>query len=265
MEPTKSDLTTSLSPALPQTNPLKPVNYKIYEFKSPIDGKTEMVYEYPEVMLPEWLKTYLMCYSLPVTREVEKPPVLFIPKKYLKEQENQRATGAAVQLDITFQSYFAEHDEDVYAYLPPDARLNRFLAKIIIQIVHPELKDDKQRLWYLALPYNLRDFAATAMEKKYPWSYVKDIVVKHIDMNLRMAPGISFEELQQQFPCEVISDSGALSEICDKVLTLEAKSVADYKKGKVAALNHLKGKVMRETKGKADIAKVEELLKAKMA
>ena len=63
---------------------------------------------------------------------------------------------------------------------------------------------------------------------------------------------------------EVVSDDGALNEYCQQVLTANPKSIADYKKGKVNALNHLKGQVMRLTKGKADILKVETILKSKM-
>lgn len=139
----------------------------------------------------------------------------------------------------------------------------RFLAKIVIQLVNSALKDSPQREWYFKFPHDLGEFAHAALEKKYPWSYVKKIVDLHVDLN-QYWPCITYAELVSLYPCEVLSDDGALSEICDKVLTLNPKSVADYKKGKTASLNHLKGAVMRETKGKADVQKVESILKEKL-
>ena len=43
-----------------------------------------------------------------------------------------------------------------------------------------------------------------------------------------------------------------------------AKSVLDYKAGKAAALQFLVGQVMRQSKGKANPAMVQELLKKKL-
>jgi aspartyl-tRNA(Asn)/glutamyl-tRNA(Gln) amidotransferase subunit B len=48
------------------------------------------------------------------------------------------------------------------------------------------------------------------------------------------------------------------------VLANNPKSIADYKKGKLNALNHLKGQVMRETKGKADIGVVTKIMLDKL-
>lgn len=146
---------------------------------------------------------------------------------------------------------------------PEDAELYRYLAKICINIVSGALKDDPQREWYFLIPSDLGTFAKTALDKKYPWAYVKKIVEMHVDNN-KYWPCITFAELQELFPCEVINDAGILHTICDRILDKEPKSIADYKKGKTAALNHLKGLVMRETKGKADIQQVELLLKSKI-
>jgi aspartyl-tRNA(Asn)/glutamyl-tRNA(Gln) amidotransferase subunit B len=43
-----------------------------------------------------------------------------------------------------------------------------------------------------------------------------------------------------------------------------AKSAADYKAGKAAALQFLVGQVMRQSKGKANPGMVQELLKKKL-
>lgn len=144
-----------------------------------------------------------------------------------------------------------------------DGEFYRYLAKIIINIVSGALKDDPQREWYLMLPSDLGEFARKALEQKYPWAYVKKIVEMHVDNN-KYWPCITFAELQELYPCEVISDFGALHIICDKVLADQPHAVQDYKKGKLAAMNRLKGLVMKETKGKADISIVERMLIDKM-
>lgn len=149
--------------------------------------------------------------------------------------------------------------------LPPEeVEFYRFLAKICINIVSGALKDDPQREWYFQIPSDIAEFAQRALDKKYPWAYVKKIVELHVDNN-KFWPCITFAELQELYPCEVLSDHGALEEICVKILAKEPKAIADYKKGKLASLNHLKGLVMRETKGKADIKIVEQILKEKMS
>jgi len=61
-----------------------------------------------------------------------------------------------------------------------------------------------------------------------------------------------------------VSDTGAIEKICDEAIAANQKSVADYKAGKVAALNALKGQVMKLSKGKANPALVGEILERKL-
>jgi len=61
------------------------------------------------------------------------------------------------------------------------------------------------------------------------------------------------------------SDSGAIEPLCDQVIAANPKSVEDFRAGKVAALNFLKGQVMKLSKGKANPTVVDELLKSKLA
>jgi len=61
-----------------------------------------------------------------------------------------------------------------------------------------------------------------------------------------------------------VSDTGAIEKFCDDAIAANAKSVADYRAGKVAALNALKGQVMKLSKGKANPALVGEVLEKKL-
>jgi aspartyl-tRNA(Asn)/glutamyl-tRNA(Gln) amidotransferase subunit B len=61
-----------------------------------------------------------------------------------------------------------------------------------------------------------------------------------------------------------VSDTGAIEKFCEEVLAANPKNVADYKGGKVAALNSLKGQVMKLSKGKANPNLVGEILEKKL-
>jgi aspartyl-tRNA(Asn)/glutamyl-tRNA(Gln) amidotransferase subunit B len=62
-----------------------------------------------------------------------------------------------------------------------------------------------------------------------------------------------------------ISDAGAIEKIIDEVLAANAAQVADYKSGKEKAFNSLVGQVMKATKGKANPAQLNEILKKKLS
>ncbi len=61
-----------------------------------------------------------------------------------------------------------------------------------------------------------------------------------------------------------MSDSGELERIIDEVLAANAKSVEEYRAGKDKAFNALVGQAMKASKGKANPAQVNELLKKKL-
>jgi len=62
-----------------------------------------------------------------------------------------------------------------------------------------------------------------------------------------------------------ISDSGEIEKIIDGVLAANAQQVADYRSGKEKAFNSLVGQVMKASKGKANPAQVNALLKQKLS
>jgi aspartyl-tRNA(Asn)/glutamyl-tRNA(Gln) amidotransferase subunit B len=61
-----------------------------------------------------------------------------------------------------------------------------------------------------------------------------------------------------------VSDTAALDQFCDQAIAANPGPVADFKNGKVAALNFLKGQVMKLSKGKANPALVGEILERKL-
>ena len=61
-----------------------------------------------------------------------------------------------------------------------------------------------------------------------------------------------------------VSDRGAVAAIVDEVLAANAKVVADYKGGKTNVLGFLTGAVMKASRGKANPALAQELLKERL-
>jgi aspartyl-tRNA(Asn)/glutamyl-tRNA(Gln) amidotransferase subunit B len=61
-----------------------------------------------------------------------------------------------------------------------------------------------------------------------------------------------------------VSDTGAIEKFCDEAIAAHPGPAADFKAGKAAALNFLKGQVMKLSKGKANPAVVGEILEKKL-
>ncbi|PYJ08247.1 MAG: Asp-tRNA(Asn)/Glu-tRNA(Gln) amidotransferase GatCAB subunit B [Verrucomicrobia bacterium] len=61
-----------------------------------------------------------------------------------------------------------------------------------------------------------------------------------------------------------VSDAGAIEKFCDEAIAANPGPAADFKAGKTAALNFLKGQVMKLSKGKANPALVGEILGRKL-
>ena len=75
------------------------------------------------------------------------------------------------------------------------------------------------------------------------------------------ATGKDPEVIVEEKGLKVVSDTGVIEEICKKVVAENPQVVADFKKGKDAALGALVGKTMKETKGKANPVMVNEILR----
>jgi aspartyl-tRNA(Asn)/glutamyl-tRNA(Gln) amidotransferase subunit B len=61
-----------------------------------------------------------------------------------------------------------------------------------------------------------------------------------------------------------VSDTGAIEKFCDQAIAANPGPAADFRAGKAAALNFLKGQVMKLSKGKANPALAGEILERKL-
>jgi aspartyl-tRNA(Asn)/glutamyl-tRNA(Gln) amidotransferase subunit B len=72
------------------------------------------------------------------------------------------------------------------------------------------------------------------------------------------------KQIIQSQSAEQISDTGAIEKFCDEAIAANPGPAADFKAGKAAALNFLKGQVMKLSKGKANPALAGEILERKL-
>jgi aspartyl-tRNA(Asn)/glutamyl-tRNA(Gln) amidotransferase subunit B len=68
----------------------------------------------------------------------------------------------------------------------------------------------------------------------------------------------------EQLGLKQVSDSGAIEAIIDEVLAANPAMVDEFKAGKEKAFNALVGQAMKASKGKANPAQVNEVLKRKL-
>jgi len=107
-------------------------------------------------------------------------------------------------------------------------------------------------------PQNLAGMLALIKDGTISGKIGKDVLLKMIETG-KDAPSIVKEEGLTQ-----VSDEGELAAIVESVLEANPAAVADYMNGKQNALGFLVGQVMKATKGRANPAKVNALLKEKM-
>ena len=79
-----------------------------------------------------------------------------------------------------------------------------------------------------------------------------------------LAPTARIDTIIETMGLKQMSDTGELEKILDEVLAANTKSVEEFRAGKEKAFNALVGQAMKATKGKANPATVNELLKKKL-
>ena len=75
---------------------------------------------------------------------------------------------------------------------------------------------------------------------------------------------ISVDETIEKLGLKQVSDDGAILAIIDAIIAANADKVAEYKSGKDKLFGFFVGQTMKESKGTANPAKVNELLKSRL-
>ena len=107
-------------------------------------------------------------------------------------------------------------------------------------------------------PQQLGELVGFIVKGEISGKMAKDIFAKMFETGESAAVIIDREGLRQ------ISDTGALEKIVDEVIAASPKQVEQYKSGKTGVIGFLVGQVMKLSKGQANPAAVNELLKARL-
>jgi aspartyl-tRNA(Asn)/glutamyl-tRNA(Gln) amidotransferase subunit B len=113
-----------------------------------------------------------------------------------------------------------------------------------------------------AKPYPITEIvnlAALVQNNKVSSSNAQQVILPEI-----MVTGKSAEAVIQEKGLAQVSDAGAIEKFCDEAIAANPGPVADFKAGKAAALNFLKGQVMKLSKGKANPALAGDILERKL-
>jgi aspartyl-tRNA(Asn)/glutamyl-tRNA(Gln) amidotransferase subunit B len=93
---------------------------------------------------------------------------------------------------------------------------------------------------------------------------ISNTAASSVVLNAIWAKEGSVDEIIEKKGLKQISDSGAIEKIVDDVIAANPQQVADYRSGKEKAFNSLVGQVMKASRGKANPAQVNGILKKKL-
>jgi aspartyl-tRNA(Asn)/glutamyl-tRNA(Gln) amidotransferase subunit B len=105
---------------------------------------------------------------------------------------------------------------------------------------------------------NLGGLIKLINEGKISGKIAKEILPKMI------SSGDTAETIAEREGLHQISDTGALEKIVDETIAANPKQVEQYRSGKQAVIGFLVGQVMKASRGQADPAAVNALLKGKL-
>ncbi len=108
---------------------------------------------------------------------------------------------------------------------------------------------------FLITPENFAEFITLIYEGKISSKIAKIILVEMFETGADPSHIIEKKELVQ------INDTGEIEDLAKKIISANKKAVDDYKRGKIAVLKFLIGQLMKETRGKVDPQKAEEIFR----
>ena len=193
----------------------------------------------PVVLTPETLERY----------RSEIPESHWTKKARFQEDHDLSDYDAMV---LTLEQDTAEFFEASHALLD-DAKL---VANWVMTEVLREVNESGQKLADFAMtPRRLTDLLTRIQEGKVSHQGARKVFRAMVDQVDQTADAI-IEELG----LAQISDRETLEPLVRKVVDDNAKAVEDYRKGRAKALDSLKGRVMRETGGRANPNLVGDIL-----
>jgi aspartyl-tRNA(Asn)/glutamyl-tRNA(Gln) amidotransferase subunit B len=209
------------------------------------------------------------------SRTVELP--LARKQRFMRDYELPASDAQTLIWDVQARIYFEKVlslAKDKKAFGKPIANwiINNVRAKLAewnravgANEIAPELQDNKGDATMFKTfddlkftPAMLLELVALEDAKTISSSAAKQVFAGMFDTG--KSPG----EIVREKGLTQVSDTGAIEKFCDEVIAANPGPVSDFKSGKAAALNFLKGRVMKLSKGNANPAVAGEILERKL-
>ena len=214
-----------------------------------------------------WLAEVLKCIQKLGTKKFNLNQVYQYENELSKIFPNNKHIKAKIrqQLQILREKGLIEFIDNNGNYINRDNGnyINR--AKIIANIMNGMLasKLNKEGLELADSP--IADKHLDALVGKISDGTLSSKLAKKAFEAMWAEPEASITEIIEKHGLQQMTDTGAIEAMVDEVLANNAKAVEQFKSGNEKALNAIVGQVMKASKGKANPAQVQELIKAKLA
>jgi aspartyl-tRNA(Asn)/glutamyl-tRNA(Gln) amidotransferase subunit B len=148
---------------------------------------------------------------------------------------------------------------DYFEQIAPQSRNAKATANWIINNLRAKLATSRAALTEVKFkPEYILDLMELVESRQISSTIAQQVFAEMFDSG--EAPGVIVEKKGWA----QVSDAGAIETFCDQAIAAHPGPVSDYKAGKTAALNFLKGQVMKLSKGKANPNLAGEILERKL-
>jgi aspartyl-tRNA(Asn)/glutamyl-tRNA(Gln) amidotransferase subunit B len=179
--------------------------------------------------------------ELPLTRK----------QRFMRDYQLPAADAQTFVWDVPLGDYFEK--------IATGAKSPKAVANWVINNLRAKLTETQTTLPELRFPpESLLKLVALVDNGKISTRIAQDVFAE------MFATGASPDTIVEKKGLAQVSDSTAIESFCDQAISANPKSAEDYRAGKMAALNFLKGQVMKLSKGKANPNLVGEILERKL-
>jgi len=182
-------------------------------------------------------------------RVVELP--LARKQRFMRDYHLPAADGQTFVWDVPLGNYFAA--------VAQQAKNPKALANWVINNLRAKLSETQTALDDLKFqPACLLELVDLMESGRISSKIAQDVFTK------MFAAGESPRAIVDREGLAQVSDTGAIEKFCDDAIAANPKVAEDFRAGKAAALNFLKGQVMKLSKGKANPGLAGEILEKKL-
>jgi aspartyl-tRNA(Asn)/glutamyl-tRNA(Gln) amidotransferase subunit B len=195
----------------------------------------------------------------------------FVPTADWLEEVNRRVVELPLARKQRFMSTFQlpAPDAETFVYDRPlanyfeqaarGAKNSKSVANWVINNLRAKLAETQTTLDSVKIkPTDIQELIGLVDSGKISSKIAQDVFAE------MFSTGAPASRIVEEKGLAQVSDTSAIEKFCEEVIAANPRSAEDFKAGKTAALNFLKGQVMKVSKGKANPALVGEILEKKL-